>query len=152
MDDGYPIRHLTPSEGDFANTPAANLLTTANEIAHFMIAHLNGGEYSGTRILSPSTIAAMHEPYQQPVNDWSKASNMKNDMGYGFFWRNIKDHGFRWLFHAGGWDGALSDMELQPRFNLGYFFWSNQGGDDHRKLRAELNTALAERFFAECPG
>lgn len=63
-----------------------------------------------------------------------------------------RNHGSRWLFHAGVWDGALSDMELQPQFNLGYFFWSNQGGDDNRKLRAELNAALAERYFAGCSG
>jgi CubicO group peptidase (beta-lactamase class C family) len=151
LDDGSPIRHMTPNEGDFANTPAANLLTTADEMAHFMIAHLNGGIYAGNRILSAAGIAAMHEPYRQPVSDWYKASNTKNDTGYGFFWRDIKDHKFRWLFHAGGWDGALSDMEMQPELKLGYFFWNNQGGDDHRKLRGELNMALAERLFSGCP-
>lgn len=152
MDDGDPIRHMTPSEGDFANTPAANLLTTAEEISHFMIAHLNGGEYAGTRILSAAGIATMHEPYTRPVNDWYRAPNMKNDVGYGFFWKNIKDHNFRWLFHTGGWDGSLSDVEFQPELKLGYFFWYNQGGDDRRKLRDELNIALAERFFTGCPG
>jgi CubicO group peptidase (beta-lactamase class C family) len=120
-DEGYPIRHMSASEGDFANTPAANLLTTAEQMTHFMIAHLNGGEYAGKRLLSSAGIEAMHEPYKQPVNDWVKATNMKNDVGYGFFWRDIKDHTFRWLFHAGGWDGSLSDMELQPEHKLGYF-------------------------------
>ncbi len=152
IDVGYPIRHMTSNEGDFANTPAANLLTTAEEMTHFMIAHLNGGEYAGKLVLSAHGVAAMHEPYKQPVNDWVKAPNMKNDVGYGFFWRDIKDHKFRWLFHSGGWDGSLSDMELQPEHNLGYFFWSNQGGDDHRKLRVELNAAIADRFFATCLG
>lgn len=152
IDVGYPIRHLTPNEGDFANTPAANLLTTAEEMTHFMIAHLNGGEYGGRRLLSATGMAAMHEPYKLPVNHWVNASNMKDDVGYGFFWRGIKDHRFRWLFHSGGWDGSISDMELQPEHNLGYFFWSNQGGDDHRKLRAELNATLADHFFARCSG
>ncbi len=55
------------------------------------------------------------------------------------------------LFHAGGWDGSLSDMELQSDLNLGYFLWYNQGGDEHRSLRAEFNAAFAERFFAGCP-
>jgi CubicO group peptidase (beta-lactamase class C family) len=79
IEDGSPIRHMTSSEGDFANTPAANLLTTADEMAHFMIAHMNGGTYAGNRILSDAGIAAMHGPYRQPVNDWYKASNMRND-------------------------------------------------------------------------
>jgi CubicO group peptidase (beta-lactamase class C family) len=151
IDVGYPIRHMTPEEGDFANTPAANLLTTAEEMSHFMIAQLNGGVYRGKRILSAASIAAMHEPYKNPVNDWAKAPNMKDDVGYGFFWRNIKDHNIRWLFHAGGWDGSISDMELQPDLNLGYFLWYNQGGDDHRSMRAEFNAAFAKRFFADCP-
>ena len=152
IDVGYPIRHMTPSEGDFANTPAANLLTTAEEIAHFLIAHLCGGEYATTKLLSAAGIAAMHEPYKQPVNGWYKAANMKNDVGYGFFWRSIKDRQFRWLFHSGGWDGSISDLEMLPDFKLGYFFWYNQGGDDHRRLRVELNSAFLERFLAGCPG
>ena len=151
IDVGYPIRHMTPEEGDFANTPAANLLTTAEEMSHFMIAQLDGGVYSGTRILSAASIAAMHEPYKNPVNDWAKAPNMKDDVGYGFFWRNITGHNIRWLFHTGGWDGSLSDMELQPDLNLGYFLWYNQGGDDHRSMRVEFNAAFTERFFAGCP-
>jgi CubicO group peptidase (beta-lactamase class C family) len=150
IDIGYPIRHMTPSEGDFANTPAANLLTTVEEMSHFMIAHLNRGEYANKRVLSALGVEAMHEPYKQPLNDWVKAPNMKNDVGYGFFWREIKDHKFRWLFHSGGWDGSLSDMELQPEHKLGYFFWYNQGGDDHRRLRVELNAALVHQLFSPC--
>jgi len=142
---GGPIRHLTPTEGDFANTPAANLLTTGNEIAHFMLANLDGGEYDGHRILSPVGIADMHEP-------WKSAANLKENVGYGFFWRPITNQSFSWLFHAGAADGSISDMELQPELNLGYFFWYNQGGDGDRKLREELNGAFAERFFTGCPG
>jgi hypothetical protein len=55
-----------------------------------MAANLQVAPTSGARI------AAMHEPYKQPVNDWVKAPSMKKDDGYGFSWRDIKDHRFRW--------------------------------------------------------
>lgn len=139
-DDGTR-RKMSPEEGDFANTPAANLLTTAPDIAHFMIAHLQDGRYKSARILQASTLKKMYEPW--------KSSKTPEDIGYGFFWRTGK-YGQRLLFHAGGWDGAISYMELNPKYNLGFFLWYNQGDDIKRQMRNEWGEQYNEHYFSGC--
>jgi CubicO group peptidase (beta-lactamase class C family) len=49
------------------SSPAGSLIATAEDIARFMIAHLQGGLFQGKRILNVSTCRMMHE--QQAVND-----------------------------------------------------------------------------------
>jgi CubicO group peptidase (beta-lactamase class C family) len=144
---GYKVennqrKRMTRDEGDFACTPAANLLTTADEMTRFMLAHLQKGLYGSHRLVQPATMDLMHEPW--------KFRRSAKDIGYGFFWRPVKGQNFSFLFHGGGWDGAVSDLELLPSHNLGYFFWYNQGKDDDRKLRAELNAKLIAEFFSRC--
>jgi CubicO group peptidase (beta-lactamase class C family) len=136
------VRRMSEDEGDFANTPAANLLTTAPDMARFMIAHLQAGHYGKARILKESSVQRMHEPW--------KYTKSEKDVGYGFFWRPIKNKPFSFLFHAGGWDGSLSDMELLPTLNLGYFLWYNHGGDEDRRMRAELNMQFVEHYLSGC--
>ncbi len=136
------LRRMTAEEGDFANTPAANLLTTAPDIARFMIAHLQGGRYGKIRILREASVQRMHEP-------WKNAKSEEN-VGYGFFWRPVKNQPFSFLFHGGGWDGSISDMELLPAHRLGYFLWYNQGGDEKRRMRSELNIQFVEHYFSGC--
>jgi CubicO group peptidase (beta-lactamase class C family) len=136
------LRRMTAEEGDFANTPAANLMTTAPDIARFMIAHLQGGRYGKARILRESSVQRMHEPWKYQESDKS--------VGYGFFWRPVKNQSFSFLFHSGGWDGSISDMELLPAYNLGYFLWYNQGGDENRRMRAELYMQFVQHYFSGC--
>ena len=40
--------------------PAGGLFSSVSELSHFMIAHMNGGVYNGTRILEESTVEEMH--------------------------------------------------------------------------------------------
>ncbi len=40
--------------------PAGGLFSSVKDMSHFMIAHMNGGVFNGTRILEESTIAEMH--------------------------------------------------------------------------------------------
>jgi CubicO group peptidase (beta-lactamase class C family) len=136
------LKRMTLEEGDFANTPAANLLTTAPDVARFMIAHLREGRYGKARILKESSVQRMHEPW--------KFGKSEKDVGYGFFWRPVKNQPFSFLFHGGGWDGSISDMELLPAHDLGYFLWYNHGGDENRRMRAELNMQFVEHYFSGC--
>jgi len=43
-----------------AAEPAGSLATSAEDISHFMLAHLQNGEYNGAHILKPETVALMH--------------------------------------------------------------------------------------------
>lgn len=41
--------------------PAGGIYSTAEDLSHFLIAHMNGGVYKGKRILNEETVRLMHE-------------------------------------------------------------------------------------------
>ncbi|HEY7563710.1 MAG TPA: serine hydrolase, partial [Acidimicrobiia bacterium] len=45
------------------STPSAYLAASAEDLGHFLIAHLNQGRYAGTQVLSPAGVAALHRPF-----------------------------------------------------------------------------------------
>ena len=47
---------------DIEIAPAGSLSSTAVDMAHFMIAQLEGGSYDGASIMSPETTQLMHTP------------------------------------------------------------------------------------------
>jgi CubicO group peptidase (beta-lactamase class C family) len=65
------LYNLGPSGGSYA---------TGEDMAHFMIAHLNEGSYGGASILRPETATLMHQTAFQPappLREWRLASIMK---------------------------------------------------------------------------
>ncbi|MDQ3064341.1 MAG: beta-lactamase family protein [Acidobacteriota bacterium] len=134
-------RKMKIDEGDFSVAPAANLLTTGNDMARFMIAHLQNGSYKNTRILSEASAKKMHEP--------RLSTNLTKDFGYGFFWRTEK--GQRVMFHAGGYQfGNVNLMQLIPEQKAGFFLSFTHGGiEEKRDMRAALASQFMARYFSE---
>ncbi len=67
---GRPIefgRFMTYSH---AIAPWAGLFSSAEDMAHYLIAQLNGGQYQGNAILSPEGITTLHQPGVE-TNQWS---------------------------------------------------------------------------------
>jgi CubicO group peptidase (beta-lactamase class C family) len=62
----------------FPNYPPAGLRTTVNDLARFLLAHMNGGTYGGAAILLPETVELMHTMHSgfAPGDGWT--------WGYGF--------------------------------------------------------------------
>jgi CubicO group peptidase (beta-lactamase class C family) len=58
---GHPVpdpdEELAPG-----SLPSSLLLSSAEDLAHYLIAHLNGGRYGGAQLLSPGGIAELHRP------------------------------------------------------------------------------------------
>ncbi len=109
-DGGYtpqPIEYY----GDY---PAASLISTATDMAKFMLAHLQGGCYQGTCILQPATIAEMHQ---------RQATTPYGGHTYGFV-EGIKN-GQRLIGHTGAIYGFGNTLDLLPENDLGYFFSFN---------------------------
>jgi len=42
--------------------PSGFLISSAEDVGHFLIAQLNGGQYNGVQVLSPDNMAMMHQP------------------------------------------------------------------------------------------
>jgi CubicO group peptidase (beta-lactamase class C family) len=121
--------------------PAGALATTATDMARWMLAHLNGGELDGARILAPETARRMHAQHWAPHPDMP-------GMAHGFIESGI--HGYRAIGHGGGTVHFLSDMQLLPELAFGVFISTNTTGGG--ALIDGFVHALVARLFPRGPG
>src|SRR5258705_13334692 len=73
--------------------PSESLVSTVMDMAHFIIAHLNDGQFEGQRILSEASAREMHRQH------FTQHPHMPG-VAYGFFESYINDRRAR--FHTGG--------------------------------------------------
>lgn len=84
--------------------PAGQLILSAEDFGHYLIAQLNDGNYQGVSLLSPSGIAEMHQP---PVNTT-----------YGMGWEVQHFQDVEVIAHDGAVPGYTTVMFLVPEKNL----------------------------------
>ena len=110
---GYGNNTYQPVPFDYFNeAPASALITTATDIARFMVAHLQDGRYENTRILHEATAQDMH---RQHFTHHPRLPGV----AYGFF--EGFGHNQRAIMHDGGWNGFGSRLFLLPEQKLGFF-------------------------------
>jgi len=117
--------------------PAGGMYSTANDMAAYMIAHLQNGRYRDARILSEASAQAMH---QQQFSIHPELPGF----GYGFYLG--RENGQQILLHDGNGPEIASRMLLLPETNTAFFLV--QGGGSSR-LRADLTTALLDRYYPQ---
>ncbi|MGD0890336.1 MAG: serine hydrolase domain-containing protein [Terracidiphilus sp.] len=121
-----------------AAEPAGSLASSAEDISHFMLAHLQNGEYNGVQILKPETVALMHSA-QFGVNP------ALPHMCLGFYEQTRNGH--RMFGHGGDTQYFHSDLFLMPDQNLGFFVSYNSAGRGETEQRANLFNAFLDRYF-----
>ena len=92
--------------------PAGGLYTTAEDLSHFLIAHMNGGVYNETRILNESTVRLMHT-VQYPESTDLILGRMfagKIELHHGLGWMKINFLGQELKGHSGGTIGYNCHM------------------------------------------
>jgi len=99
-------------------TPDGAIRTTADDMAKFMIAHLQNGEYNGTRILNASTAEDMHRSHFNP-DPYTK-------FGLGFVIGNQNNESS--IGHNGGHPYFFTNCVLWPQRNIGLFVSYNSPG------------------------
>jgi CubicO group peptidase (beta-lactamase class C family) len=105
--------------------PAAALATTATDMAHFMLAHLQQGSYQDSVILEPETVDLMHSTHYQVHPKLPGTS-------YGFRERLINNK--RAIGHLGSLRGYSSLLTLIPEENIGIFIVTNSFNGIHDKF------------------
>ena len=132
-----PYEIVTPA-------PAGSLAASGADMARFMIAHLEGGEYGGVRILSEQTIKLMHET---PLNMIPPL----NRMVLGFYEQNYNGH--RIISHGGDTEYFHSDLHLFLDDHVGLFISMNSAGRDGAAhlIREGLFEQFADRYFPGAP-
>lgn len=105
---GWP----TPSDYpyDVAQMPSGFLIASAEDMAHFLLAQLNGGRYGTTSILSAQGIAAMQAP-GVPVGDEQRT--------YGLGWHTKPLGGVPVVMHSGDHPNMHTLLFMEPASHRG---------------------------------
>ena len=120
--------------------PAGALSSPGEDMAHFMIAQLLGGEYHGRRILAAATAEMMH-------NTPLTLLPPLNRMELGFFETNI--NGREVIGHLGDTQYFHTALHLFLKENAGFYVSFNSLGKEGaaHNLRGALFEDFADRYF-----
>ncbi len=121
-----------------ADAPAGTMAASAGDIAKFLIAHLNDGEYHGKHILKPETARRMREPLFR--------SDPKVDaMCYGFWEQH--ENGQRILQHGGATLVFFSLAAMIPDKHVGLFLSCNTNTGAGQQM--DVLTIFLKRYFPQ---
>ena len=152
---GFPI----PWDIGFRRSglPSAYAASSAQDLGHVLIAHLNDGAYAGQQVLPPGAAATLHEPLIQP-DGWD---------GYGWGWWTFPlwDLGklepqpglSRYsvpilLEHGGSHDTYAGGMALLPAEGLGVVILMNTDNSVAPSRISSLDSGIAEILLGVDPG
>lgn len=138
---GYKRASLGPFPFEYASdTPAGALSSTADDMARFLIAQLNGGALGDARILRPATVALMHRTARQDVPPLP-------GMALGFYGEDRNGH--RIIGHAGDLISFHADLHMLPDDGVGFFIAMNSWGSNNAStsIRTALFRAFLDRYF-----
>ena len=145
MSEGYDLASEPAKKYEIVNAaPAGSLASSGEDMAHFMIAHLQGGEYKGERILKAETAKLMHESPTTMIPPL-------NRMMLGFYEQNYNGH--RVISHGGDTQLFHSYLHLFLDDNVGLFVSVNSLGREGAAgaIRAALFEQFARRYFPAAP-
>lgn len=151
MSEGYAsLSEGTAKPYELINfTAAGSLAASGADIARFMLAHLNAGEFQRVRILSEATTQAMHRTTTPSVGPL-------HGMMLGFYDNSLNGH-FS-IAHAGDTRWFHSDLRLFPDDGAGYFISMNSAGAGGApwRIRQQLAIGFVQRYlpgdFPSSPG
>jgi CubicO group peptidase (beta-lactamase class C family) len=125
----------------FAVRPAGSSAISGADMAHFMIAHLQDGQYQGQSILRPQTARLMHDSRLTVI------SPSVDRMALGFY--EFDRNGHRIIGHEGDSIWFHSLLQLYPDDHVGLFLSLNSVGRDGaaRAIRKGLMEGFADRYF-----
>jgi CubicO group peptidase (beta-lactamase class C family) len=145
MAEGYISGKEKPYGFEFVNaSPAGALSATGDDMAKFMIAHLQNGQFNGQQILKPETAQLMHSRANSPFA-------AGDGMAHGFYETNI--NGLHVIAHGGDTVAFHSDLHLFLDKGVGIFVSFNSAGKEGtaQPLRDAIFADFADRYFPEAP-
>ena len=142
MSSGYRLGSDSAGPFEVVNPyPAGSLSSTAADMANFMIAHLQNGQFGDVRILKPETARLMHSRL-------FALDDAANAMCYGFY--EESRNGQRIIGHGGDTVYFHSDLHLVLDQNVGFFVSYNSAGNSSGlgdSPRANLWEAFLDRYY-----
>ncbi len=106
---GFPAPVTLPYASN--DLPAGYIISSAEDMAHYLIAQMNGGRYGENSVLSAQGIALTHVV---------PAPNT-----YGLGWESTTVHGRTWINHDGGVPNYEASIFFDPQERTGVFMAAN---------------------------
>ena len=112
------------------SVPEGFLISSAQDMAQYLVAQINDGRYLDASVLSPDGIAQLHHP--------AASMNPRGGQGdaYGMGWV-ISSSGEPAIWHGGDTANFHSDMIILPRQQLGVVVLMNVNGNLARMTNAQ---------------
>jgi CubicO group peptidase (beta-lactamase class C family) len=130
---GQPIAADLPFNRSLV--PAGYLISTVEDMAHYLVAQLNDGLYADQTILSPQGIAGMHQPAVPQGDDESF---------YGMGWKIGPTAGVPTVWHDGSTFNYYANMTLIPAGQWGIVILQNS-----YSFPDEISGAYQMKAFAD---
>ncbi len=96
--------------------PAGFIISTAEDLAHFLMAQVRQGRYGEIAVLSADAVVEMHTPPAEVPSD------------YALGWVVTEQEGMRLVRHNGAVDTFYTDVILVPDEEIGIAVLTNQNG------------------------
>ena len=139
MSKGYQLASQPAKPFEYVEAfPAGSSSVSAMDMTHFMIAHLQDGQYQGVQILKPETARMMHSRQFENLPDM-------NAMALGFYEETRNGH--RIIGHGGDTQYFHSDLHLVLDSQLGFFVSYNSAGKGDVSNRTAVWHAFLDRYF-----
>jgi CubicO group peptidase (beta-lactamase class C family) len=141
MSKGYETSEEPGAGYEIVSMPPAGALASSGEdMAHFMIAHLQMGHFGDHEILKPQTAQLMQTTITKAFPDL-------NGNALGFYEQTINGH--RVIAHGGDTDYFHSDLALFLDDHVGLFISVNAKGKDGlgEFVRQSVFEEFADRYF-----
>jgi CubicO group peptidase (beta-lactamase class C family) len=124
--------------------PAGSSSSTGIDMAHFMLAYLDGGTYNGYAMLKPATIKEMWTPQVAPEKGLPS-------FDLGFYQDDF--NGLDIIGHGGDTVAFHSDLHLIPSKGIGFFVSFNSPGKEGavEDVRNNLFKLFLNRYYPYTP-
>ncbi|MBL8268538.1 serine hydrolase [Steroidobacter sp.] len=103
---------------------AGSIVSSASDMAHWVILHLNGGVFEGRRILQLQTLEELHATQNLRLNQ-AEFPFEKPLQGYAMGWVRARYQQVRYLSHNGGVNGFPAHVAMLPDHGVGVVVLSN---------------------------
>jgi CubicO group peptidase (beta-lactamase class C family) len=122
--------------------PAGSINSSVNEMARWVVAHLNGGKYDDKNIAEAATVDDMHRPYMTTGASSEFPEIVGGEYALGWFVDTYRGH--RRIQHGGNIDGFSANVVIFPKDGVGMVVLTNLNGTPLRDL---ITQVAADRLF-----
>ena len=106
--------------------PAGELNSSAEDMSHYLLFHLNKGRYNGKQLLSENNSSQMQTPQMTIAGTPDYPELGENSYGMGFFISTYRGH--KRIEHGGNLDGFSSIFTFLPNEKIGVVVLTNLDG------------------------